>query len=98
MHCGHCNAEIEQGLDVCPTCERDVCYQCGTAVGPDDTLCPECGATWTLVCPFCDAEIAVTDARCPHCGEVLDASEAADDADADDAATVACPHCGAEMP
>ena len=87
MHCGHCNAEIEQGLDICPTCERDVCYQCSAAVGPNDTECPACGAAWTLVCPSCDSEVLATDLRCRHCGEELD-----------DVETVPCPHCGAEMP
>ena len=56
MHCGHCGAEIDDGLDVCPACQGDVCFECGAAVGPDDTVCPSCGATWTLVCPACEGE------------------------------------------
>ena len=55
MRCGHCNAEIEDGLDVCSICEGDICFECGAAVGPDDTACPQCGAAQQShrACPSC---------------------------------------------
>lgn len=51
-YCRNCGTEIEEGVNVCPTCgaaqqydtpETAFCKNCGTEIDSDCLVCPECG-------------------------------------------------------
>ena len=50
---------------------RTDCPQCGHAVHPGFSFCPQCSYKLTPICPQCQRPVGVNDIYCPYCGTSL---------------------------
>ena len=47
------------------------CPQCGNAVQPGFSFCPQCNCKLSPTCPQCQRVVGVNDVYCPYCGTSL---------------------------
>ncbi|MFO7918109.1 MAG: RDD family protein [Anaerolineae bacterium] len=52
------------------------CPKCGTAAGPNDRFCPQCGSPLQETCPQCGHSVSPEAKFCPNCGHALSPSPA----------------------
>jgi len=65
--------ELEQLIEDLEKTEEeieDLCPECGSPLGPQDTACPSCGAEFELAleCPNCGSVVEDNVGSCPSCG------------------------------
>lgn len=90
--CPSCQAAVEPGWKVCPSC--------GAKLPAPDPTCPSCGeavqADWKA-CPACGGKLAAPGSACQKCGGQIQAGWKACPACGSPLGPPKCPGCGADV-